>query len=130
MNTPEEYLEYVRTRFARTRDVRKFTVVQEQVKEEVGLYRYRLDLTNGDVLEAFERFFVRRGRVEVLKYSFHWQDRDSLLIARWDNAPHHPDLSTFPHHIHDGVEENILPHEPVRVADVLRLVADRFQETE
>ena len=34
MNTPDDYLEYVRTRFARTRGVGKFTVVQEQVKEE------------------------------------------------------------------------------------------------
>jgi len=127
MNTPDEYLEYVRNRFARTRGVRKLTVVQEQVKEEVGLYRYRLDLTNGDLLEAFERFFVRRGQVEVHKYSFHWQNRDGHLVARWDNAAHHPELPTFPHHIHDGAEEAILPHASVSLADVLALIGRRLE---
>lgn len=41
-------------------------------------------------------------------YSFHWQDKDNTLIIRWDNAPHFPDLSTFPHHKHlpDTIEES------------------------
>lgn len=128
MNTPEDYLAYVRTRFSRTRGIRRLTIVQEQVKEEVGLYRYRLDLTNGGLLEAFERFRVHAGRVEVSKYSFHWQDREGRLSARWDNAPHHPSLPTFPHYIHDGAEENIRPHAPVTLTDVLALIARRIAE--
>lgn len=34
------------------------------------------------------------------KYSFHWQSLNGDLIIRWDNAPHFPDLITFPHHKH------------------------------
>jgi hypothetical protein len=30
------------------------------------------------------------------------------LIHRWDNAPNHPEVDSFPHHFHDGKENNIL----------------------
>jgi len=129
MNTPEDYLAYVRTQLSRLRGVKGLTVIQEQVKEEVGLYRYRLDLANGDLLEAFERFRIHAGRAEVSKYSFHWQDQNGQLIARWDTAPHHPELPTFPHHIHDSAEENIQPHAAVSIADVLAEIARRLQQT-
>ena len=33
------------------------------------------------------------------RYSFQLYSDHPLL--RWDNAPHYPDLSNFPHHIHD-----------------------------
>ncbi|MCU0285446.1 MAG: DUF6516 family protein [Acidobacteria bacterium] len=32
-------------------------------------------------------------------YSFHWQDKEEKLIARWDNAAHHPEVRTYPHHV-------------------------------
>ena len=33
-------------------------------------------------------------------YSFHWQTADNELIVRWDNAPHHKHLRTYPNHKH------------------------------
>lgn len=36
----------------------------------------------------------------VLLYSYHWQDKSNKLIKRWDNAPHHKEIVTYPHHIH------------------------------
>lgn len=38
------------------------------------------------------------------KYSYHLQGQDGALIARWDNSPHWPELSTFPHHKHEAGE--------------------------
>ncbi len=40
------------------------------------------------------------------KYSYHFQNAQSQLICRWDNAPDWPELYTFPHHKHTptGVE--------------------------
>lgn len=35
------------------------------------------------------------------KYRYHLQSTAGDLISRWDNAPHHPDISTFPDHRHD-----------------------------
>ena len=33
-------------------------------------------------------------------YSYHWQDENGSLRMRWDNAPHHSHLSTYPYHKH------------------------------
>ena len=35
-----------------------------------------------------------------LNYAYHWQERSGKLIKRWDNAPHHKEILTFPHHVH------------------------------
>ena len=53
-------------------------------------------------------------------YSFHWQKENGELIARWDNAPHHKEIKTFPHHVHtkDGVNESY----SITLDDVLRKI--------
>ena len=37
-------------------------------------------------------------------YSFHWMDNKNNLIVRWDNAPYHQGISTYPHHKHKNNE--------------------------
>ncbi len=42
-------------------------------------------------------------------YSYHWEHRmTDGGIHRWDNAPHHHQVSTHPHHLHDGAEATIV----------------------
>jgi hypothetical protein len=47
------------------------------------------------------------------------------VIHRFDNAPDHPEVATFPKHFHDGseavVRESSLPDDP---RDALRAVLD------
>jgi hypothetical protein len=45
---------------------------------------------------TYREYFSKTGR----KYSFHWQKKSGEMISRWDNAPHHTHISTFPHHRH------------------------------
>ena len=40
------------------------------------------------------------------KYSFHWQR--GAQIYRINTAPHHKDIPTFPRHIHNGTEDNVI----------------------
>jgi len=41
-------------------------------------------------------------------YACHWEHRrQSGKIYRWDNAPHHPEVSTYPKHFHDGDESAV-----------------------
>jgi hypothetical protein len=58
-------------------------------------------------------------------YSHHWQDRERKTILRWDNAPHHPEIKTFPHHLH---EEGIKESEEVTFAEVLTEIERRFKK--
>lgn len=40
-------------------------------------------------------------------YSYHWQDTVGKIIVRWDNAPHHKKIKTYPHHTHqNGIKES------------------------
>jgi hypothetical protein len=41
-------------------------------------------------------------------YSFHWESTlQDGLIHRWDNAPDHPEVKTFPKHFHKGSKKNV-----------------------
>ena len=42
-----------------------------------------------------------------IAYSYYWLKPDGDLIEGWDNAPHHPEVETFPDHAH--TEEGIKP---------------------
>src|SRR5689334_9731720 len=42
-------------------------------------------------------------------YSYHWEQRSqSGRLYRWDNAPHHPQIGTFPRHMHNGDEGTVI----------------------
>ena len=67
-------------------------------------YRLKIQITDHSIL------FVREYVDETERiYAFHWQDENNELILRWDNAPHHQQIATFPHHKHtpEGVFENV-----------------------
>ncbi len=34
------------------------------------------------------------------KYAYYWLTAVNQVIQGWDNAPHHPEISTYPHHTH------------------------------
>ena len=53
--------------------------------------RVQAKLVNNTML--FIREYVSE---EDYNYSYHWQEEDSQLIIRWDNAPHHNQIKTIP----------------------------------
>jgi hypothetical protein len=60
------------------------------------------------------------------KYSFHWQDANGNCIIRWDNAPHHQDVTTFPYHKHIGKEENVEESQPVKLETVMEYISKQI----
>ncbi|MCF8131412.1 MAG: DUF6516 family protein, partial [Deltaproteobacteria bacterium] len=58
-------------------------------EERVLIYRIRADLFDGGLLEISERLVssVVGGAITITMYRFHWQDRNGVLVKRWDNAP-------------------------------------------
>jgi hypothetical protein len=60
-----------------------------------------------------------------LKYRYHLQDRDGRLLSRWDNAPHHRSVPTFPHHRHNA-DRDVEPAEPIDVSQILQLLISWF----
>jgi len=77
--------------------------------------KVQAELVNKSIL--FIREYVSE---EDYHYSYHWQEEDSQLIIRWDNAPHHKHIKTHPHHKHIG--ENILPSYEIGIREVLTYI--------
>lgn len=55
---------------------------------------------------------------DLKRYAYHWEQRAVRgVLHRHDNAPDHPQVSTFPKHFHNGsedaVEESYIPDEPI-----------------
>ncbi|NCD42625.1 MAG: hypothetical protein EOL88_11090 [Bacteroidia bacterium] len=61
------------------------------------------------------------------KYAYQWQYAEGKLIARWDNARHWPNVSSYPHHVHtkdgDVLCSNVRSLEDV-LAEIQRRIRD------
>jgi len=84
--------------------------------------RVKVWLIDGGTLEVSEYVSVEEEKVRVIRYNFHWQDAQGQLIKRWDNAKHHPELETYPHHVHVGKLAKPHPHTAVSFEEVMRLI--------
>ncbi len=58
-------------------------------------------------------------------YSYHWQDEKGKLIIRWDNAPHHRYIKTYPHHKH--VNNTIEESYEVTLEDILKAISNKIK---
>jgi hypothetical protein len=70
-----------------------------------------IELVNGWQMDCWERTSPGFRR-----YAFHIL-QENQMITRWDNAPHHGQIETFPHHQHIGA--SVLPSEDMNAAKVL-----------
>jgi len=67
-------------------------------EEQISKLKAKLSLFDGTILWVKEIW--SKGRMEV--YSYYWLRPDSSVIIGWDNAPHHKEINSFPHHKHLG----------------------------
>lgn len=79
--------------------------------ETLGLVRCDLALWDGSKLTISESVDTSADYPEKTDYSYHYV-RGEHTIFRYDSAPHHPGISTFPHHKHVGATEEPRPAAP------------------
>ena len=73
---------------------------EEIITPERANLRIRIRFEKGHLLEINEAVVVRNGVIVSLDYRYHCQDKHNQLIFRYDNTPHFPGLSSYPHHKH------------------------------
>ena len=61
---------------------------------------------------------------ELKKYAYYQISPLGTVIQGWDNAPHHPEVSTYPHHHHFG--EEVAASTASTLADVLATLAQQL----
>jgi hypothetical protein len=83
--------------------------------ETLQLVLYRKDGTNLRLTEQLSGSILER-------YSYYWLTSTSELRVGWDNAPHHRELKTHPHHKHFGRKEKLQPSSETRLEEVMKVV--------
>jgi len=90
----------------------------EEVTPREGLIRGAIVFLDGSRLYFLEYVLVAQNRAVRLKYRYHYEDPEGKPIFRYDNAPHHPEVETHPHHKHLG-NGRIIASKPPSIKDVL-----------
>jgi hypothetical protein len=54
---------------------------------------------NNDRLDFVE--VVNTDSQNKIKYRYHYMNQNQEMVFRYDNAPHHSEIATFPHHKHE-----------------------------
>lgn len=96
--------------------------IVHDLRESEEMHYINIEVHFKDSSRLFIKEFKEAGR---RKYAFHWQKGSGELVIRWDNAPHFPKLSNFPHHKHlsdSSVEESY----DIPLEDVLQYIAHRI----
>jgi hypothetical protein len=102
--------------------VERFQVVKKRESETDGYLRVRAILADEGLLETSIYCQHVEDDVQLAGYRFHWQDKEGNLIKRWDNAKHHPELKTFPNHVHSGDDKDAQESAPIDFPEVLEVL--------
>ncbi len=114
-----EHFELVETELIESPAIVSYRILSQEIAVSDGKMRVKAVLSDGGDVELFEYVAESRGRIRVVKYSFHWQDAQGNLIRRWDNAPHHPELPSAPHHVH---AEKGSARETIQIPDIFYVI--------
>ncbi|HEX9975503.1 MAG TPA: DUF6516 family protein [bacterium] len=84
----------------------------------------QVNLIDGSELHIKDYLFLDGKR----KYSYHWQDANGNLISRWDNSPHHQEISTFPHHRH--LPDATIDSQQRNIRDIFKIITEIISKNE
>ena len=82
--------------------IKKKNIELNLVSEEMGIIKGKIVFVNNNALD-----FRELVSEEHTDYRFHFMNGNKRLIYRWDSAPHHKEITSFPFHLHtpEGVRE-------------------------
>lgn len=87
-----------------------------------GLLRCRVFFWDDSYLDIYEVVSTELGYPVRIHYAYAYM-RQGQHVFRYDNAPHHPEIVTHPHHKHIGVTEYSTPSDQPTLNQVLAEVA-------
>ncbi|MEX2723214.1 MAG: DUF6516 family protein [Candidatus Freyarchaeota archaeon] len=61
-----------------------------------------------------------------VRYRYTWL-KGNAVLTRWDNAPHHPELETYPHHKHE--DKRVWKCAEPSLASILEIVEKKLTST-
>jgi hypothetical protein len=123
MTTLHNYLARIEATIYSRQEITVRDLYVEPVSTTAAYIEDRLIFYDQSFLEIEEALYLSDRRIEKVRYSYHYQKGDRLIF-RYDNAPHHPELPTFPHHKH--VDDRVESCQEPDLHDVLREIDARL----
>lgn len=116
MSEIERYLEEI-DRLITQIPYRLSTRIDIENRGDVVLY-LRGEIVFTDTSELhFKEYFIVVPALKKLAYLYHYQNKDKEMIFRFDNAEHHPEVRTYPHHKH--MRDTVLPSTEMSLKDAI-----------
>lgn len=94
-------------------------IQKRKVNDFLGIIEGKI-IIGEKTLDILEVIVIANQQLSLKKYKYHFQDSDSSLIFRYDNAPHHKEINTFPHHKH--LPEKILACNEPNFLQILSMI--------
>ncbi len=98
-----------------------FQIIPSQRSDFEGMIRGEIKFLDNSVLMVREFVDVEL-TIDRDMYSYQYMTASNNLIFRYDNTRHHQKLNlpNFPHHKHDGSQENVISSNAPTLVDVLQ----------
>jgi len=103
--------------------VTSFELTEESRTALEGYIKGIVTFIDASKLYFREYVSIKNCNITLYTYSFHYS-KDSQLVFRYDNTPHYPRLSSFPHHKHCQDSSVIDCKEPT-----LKVILDEIEDT-
>lgn len=87
-----------------------------------GIVRGRVFFWDDSFLDLYEVVSTELGYPVRIHYAYTYLQGERRVF-RYDNAPHHPEIITFPHHKHIGLQERLAPSDQPSLGQVLAEIA-------
>ena len=106
----EKYFEEIENTISYFEKIRYYTITKKIYNDKQGFISGTINFEEDSQLQ-----FVEVKNVDVnekIKYRYHYMDKEKKMIFRYDNAEHHKNIKTFPHHKHlkNGIIESLEPN--------------------
>lgn len=117
----EDYFQQIRILIESSEIVKIFNLETEKRGIYEGFIRAKLEFKDNSLLHLREFIYVEISPDRKM-YSYQYMNSENNLIFRYDNTEHHRklNLTTFPHHKHDGGEDNIVKSDAPFLAEILK----------
>lgn len=85
-------------------------------------------LIDSSILDIAIFATLSAGRLIIDKYRYHYMDKERRMVFRYDNAPHHPGVRSYPHHKH--APARVAPANRPSIKEILEEIGARIFASE
>ena len=98
----DKYFDQIEQILEGSDQIERVEIYKQKINNVFGIIEGKLFFESGilDFIEVVR--ILENNKISKKKYKYHFRHLDNSIVFRYDNMPHYPKISTFPHHKHIG----------------------------